>query len=148
MYLTDVPTRVPDVYRIVNGFEPSIIAELPMPEPGSLPGNDPLYAFWSTTHWKPLVSGYSGYVSARYLDTLERMLTFPDDRSIARLHELNVRYILVHQSLYTPPDHTELMLKMGRRLELVPQGTFKNWMGDTQVFELKHSARTRFPSQE
>ena len=30
------------------------------------------------------------------------MKTFPDDESVARLQELKVRYVLVHQAFYQP----------------------------------------------
>ena len=100
MQLIDAPTRAPEVYRVVGSLGRAVIVEFPMAEPAWLPGYDPMYAFFSISHWNPLINGYSGYVSARYLDTLRRMLTFPDDASIVHLRGLDVRYILVHESFY------------------------------------------------
>ena len=71
-----------------------------MPEPDRLPGFDAQYEYWSSTHWKPLINGYSGYTPAQYVETMSEMLTFPDDRSIGRLQLLKVRYIVVHQNFF------------------------------------------------
>ena len=65
------------------------------------------------------------------------MLTFPDDPSIGHLKDLNVRYILVHESLYKAPEFADLMIKMSRRQELIPAGKYHDWIGNTQLFELK-----------
>jgi len=108
-----------------------------MADPARLPGHDPMYAFFSISHWNPLVNGYSGYVSARYLETLSRMLTFPDDASIVHLRDLDVRYILVHESFYKAPELAALMIEMGRRQELIPSGKYHDWIGNVQIFELK-----------
>jgi hypothetical protein len=137
MPLTEVPVKVPDIYRVVSRLEPGVIAELPMAEPQWIPGLDPLYEYWSTTHWKPLVNGYSGYVSRRYVDTLGLMLTFPDDASIARLRRLGVRYLLVHQALYDNPfQFADLVIGMASRRELVYAGHYRDWVGNTELFEL------------
>ena len=137
MQLTDVPTRVPEVYRVVGALGRAVIVEFPMADPARLPGHEPMYAFFSISHWDPLVNGYSGYVSARYLDTLRRMLTFPDDASIVHLRGLDVRYILVHESFYKASEFADLMIRIGRRQELIPGGKYHDWIGNVQIFELK-----------
>jgi hypothetical protein len=137
MRLEDAPTRVPDVYRILAALGRAVIVEFPMADPAAQPGYDPVYAFFSIAHWNPLVNGYSGYVSARYTDTLRRMLTFPDDASIGHLRDLNVRYILVHESFYKAAAFIDLMIQLGRRQELIPAGKYRDWVGNVQVFELK-----------
>jgi hypothetical protein len=133
MRLIDVPRGVPEVYVSIRQSR-GVVVELPMPKRETPPGLDPLYVFWSTTHWQPLVNGYSGYIPREYLDTLSKMATFPDDESIARLRTLDVRYILVHQDLYRPADFTDLMVRMAQRRELRPSGQFRDWAGNTQVF--------------
>jgi hypothetical protein len=137
MELEETPTRVPDVYRVVGALDRAVIVEFPMAKPGSQPGYDPVYAFLSISHWNPLVNGYSGYASARYVDTLRRMLTFPDDASIRHLRDLDVRYILVHETFYKAAEFTDLMIALGRRQELIPAGRYRDWIGYAQIFELK-----------
>ncbi len=87
---------------------PSVILELPAEN------YEPTYMFWSTYHWHWLVNGYSGYTPGDHLDTTTMMRTFPDDESIARLRELGVRYVLVHQALYQPADFADLMGAVAR----------------------------------
>src|SRR5262249_20643928 len=99
-----VPRGVPEVYRTVRALGPGVMLELPTPERGQYPGADAMYTFWSVTHWNPLVNGYSGYIPASYQETLRRLATFPDDRSISRLGDLHVRYIVVHEFFYDSDD--------------------------------------------
>ena len=131
MYLRDVPEDVPDVYKFLKTLNRPVVMELP-------DALSPWYMYWSTTHWSPLVNGYSGYTPVDYDATLKLMRTFPDDESISRLRHLGVQYVLVHQSFYTNKAHTELMLQILQRSDLVPQGRYRDWVGWTQLFELKH----------
>jgi hypothetical protein len=129
-----VPTRapVPDVYRFVKTLDQSVIIELPMFLSAE-------YMYWSTSHWRPLVNGYSGYEPPDYAKTTALMKTFPDDEAIARLRHLDVRYVLVHESFYTADSASALLLRVLRRRDLVSHGKYKDWQGWTHVFELPRS---------
>jgi len=137
MRAMELPRRPPEIYRYLQTLETGVVVELPMPMPWGLPAEEPQYVFWSTQHWKPIVNGYSGYASAEYMKTLHLMMTFPDDPSIARLRELNVRYILVHQDLFDREPYTALVLGMAARRDFLAGGQYRDWRGWTHVFELK-----------
>ena len=125
-------TTVPPVYRFLQSAKPSVIIEFPLED------YDPTYMFWSTYHWHSLVNGYSGYKPDDVVDTMTLMGTFPDDDSMARLTELHVRYILVHQAFYQQEDYANLMNEIAQRRELIPSGRYRDWVGgDTQIFELR-----------
>ncbi len=130
MYLRAVPDAVPDVYKFVRTLDRPVVIELP-------DALSPLYMYWSTVHWSPLVNGYSGFAPADYDQTMTLMGTFPDDEAIARLHRLGVRYILVHESFYPIKAYTALMLEVLRKPELIPHGRYRDWVGWTQLFELR-----------
>ncbi len=130
MYLKDVPGAVPDVYKFLKTLDRSVVLELPEEL-------SPYYMYWSTTHWDPLVNGFSGNMPPDYVETITLMQTFPDDEAIARLRRLDVRYVLVHQSFYTPKNYTALMLRVLRRSDLVSHGRFRDWVGWTELLELK-----------
>jgi hypothetical protein len=130
MYLKDVPRAVPDVYKFLKTLDRSVVLELPEEL-------SPYYMYWSTTHWDPLVNGFSGNMPPDYVETITLMQTFPDDEAIARLRRLDVRYVLVHQSFYTPKNYTALMLRVLRRSDLVSHGRFRDWVGWTELLELK-----------
>jgi hypothetical protein len=136
MMLTAVPAQVPDVYRYLATLGPAVVAELPMAEPGWMPGNDPIYMYWSTAHWNPLVNGYSGYASREYVETLSQMLGFPDDLSLRRLRSLDVRYIVIHEGLYTHDTCSSLLSRIGAIPALVPVGRFRDFAGQARIFEL------------
>jgi hypothetical protein len=129
MYLREVPAPVPDVYKFVRTLDPAVMIELP--EPWS-----PWYVYWSTTHWRPLVNGFSGYVPPDYDETIKLMAGFPDDEAIARLRRLDVRYVLVHEAFFTNKAYTEMMLKVLRRPDLIAHGRYRDWVGWTHLFEL------------
>jgi hypothetical protein len=138
MYLTDAPPSapVPDIYKFLNTLDRSVMIELPT-------ALSPQYMYLSATHWNSLVNGYSGYEPPDYTDTMALMETFPDDKAIARLRELDVRYILVHEVLYTNKNYTALMLRILRTPELVPHGRYRDWVGWTHMFELDRATTKR-----
>jgi hypothetical protein len=126
-----------DLYKVIRSGGPGVIMELPVATPDKLPGWDVTYAFWSISHWHPLVNGYSGYHPADYLNTLMAMRTFPDNASIARLQAHDVRYVVLHRAYYETAFYTQLLLKIAVRPELKPWGTYKDPVGTADVFLLE-----------
>ena len=141
MILANVPKGVPDVYKFLQTVDQAVIVEFPMVDYDLTP----LFMYGSTFHWHRLVNGYSGYEPPDYRETRERMRDFPDDASIARLNELGVRYVLVHQAYYKAEEFADVMHRILRRPELVPTGHYRDWIADTQIFELKRSADATSP---
>lgn len=135
------PAEAPDLYRFLRGVAPAVVLELPAPRAGRLPGHDPQYEFYSSYHWNPLVNGYSGYYPRAYILTIEALVRFPDDRSVARLQQLGTSYIVVHRALYEPDEYGALLVKMTERPELEPAGVFRDWQGDAAVFVLRGSVQ-------
>jgi hypothetical protein len=136
MFLMELASGPPDVYTVISGMGAGVVAELPMPVPGRLPGYDAVYVSWSTTHWHPLVNGYSGYYPHSYFDTIQRMQTFPDDPSIDRLKTLGVRYIVVHEAFYEPAEYASLLERMLAQRQLKPTGRYRDPAGQAELFEL------------
>jgi hypothetical protein len=133
---TGDPQRPPDVYQMLRRAPAGTLIELPVPRLDRLPGWEPYYQGWQVWHWRPLVNGYSGYYPRDYLETLVHMLSFPDPGSIERLRGHDVRFIVIHRSLYDQPRYTDLMLRIARRSELKPWGTYKGPVGLADIFEL------------
>jgi hypothetical protein len=129
--LTVQPTTVPPVYRFLRQQPASVIIEFPIRD------YEPTYMFWSRYHWQTLAIGYSGYTPGDVVDTMDVMESFPDEDSIERLKALTVRYVLVHQAFYDRDDYAELMSAIAERPELIPSGRYRDWVGDTQIFELR-----------
>jgi hypothetical protein len=125
------------VYRAMRSLGPGIVAELPMPAPAALPGREALIEFWSTSHWFPLVNGYSGYYPPLYVDTIARMRSFPDDQSIRRLRDLRVRYIVVHRALFAGNEADRVLARMAMRPELKSFGPYKDPAGEAELWMLQ-----------
>jgi hypothetical protein len=126
-----------DLYKVIRSGGPGVMMELPVATPDRLPGWDVNYAFWSISHWHPLVNGYSGYHPADYLQTLMAMRTFPDNASIARLQAHDVRYVVLHRAYYETEPYTQLLLKIAVRPELRAWGTYQDPVGTADVFLLE-----------
>ena len=128
----------PTVYRAMSSAGPGAVAELPMPTPDTLPGQDTDYELFSLEHWHPLVNGYSGYYPPAYVRTLALMRSFPDEASIERLQALGVRYVIVHCAFFKTQDSCgRLLSRMGARSELSPYGKFTDAEGPAYLFVLK-----------
>jgi hypothetical protein len=126
-----------DLYKVIRSGGPGVLMELPVATPDRLPGWDVIYAFWSISHWHPMVNGYSGYHPADYLQTLMAMRTFPDNASIARLQAHDVRYVVLHRAYYETEPYTQLLLRIAVRPELKSWGTYKDPVGTADVFVLE-----------
>jgi hypothetical protein len=134
--LRRVTSGLPDLYRFVRGLEAGVVMEFPSSVPESLPRDDVDFQFWSTTHWKPMANGYSGYYSERYIRLLEGVRKFPDDRSIETLRAAGVRYVIVHRSGYLGSEYTDIMSDLAARHDLLPLGRFRDAADMAQVFAL------------
>lgn len=141
MILADVPRGAPDIYKFLRTVDPSVIVEFPMVDYDLTP----LFMYGSIFHWHRLVNGYSGYEPPDYRETRARMREFPDDASIARLNALGVRYVLVHQAYYKAEDFADLMDRILHRPELIPTGHYRDWIADTQIFELRRPDEAASP---
>jgi hypothetical protein len=126
------------VYRLMRSAGRGVVVELPMPVPERLPGREAQIEYWSTAHWFPLVNGYSGYYTGDYIRTIMVMRSFPDDESLDRLKALDVRYIVVHRALYPSNEqYVSLMVKMGGRNDLRWYGTYRDPIGNADLFVIE-----------
>jgi hypothetical protein len=131
------PPAVRNVYVTVRSLGPGAVFELPRPDLRSLPGYDPWYAFWSRTHWHPLLNGYSGYYPPEYPRTIANTEHFPDSQSIEYLRELDVRYVIVHRGHFEDDDDfVSLILRMTEEPALERFGSLEAPHGEAELFLL------------
>ena len=60
------------------------------------------YMVLSTTHWMPLVNGYSDHIPQDFREAAFVLDSFPSNDSFAVLQRRRVRYIGVHWDMYGP----------------------------------------------
>jgi hypothetical protein len=138
-YRTIVPlvayaNAAPPVYRMLALQPRGVVAELPVPPPDALPGDDAEYAYMSTFHWFPLVNGYSGTFPQSYLARLQRLREFPDEPSLAQLRQDGVRYVIVHGSSYSETEFEELRARIDASGVLVQVAAFE---GRTLLYQVR-----------
>jgi hypothetical protein len=135
--LDPFPNTPPPLYAWLAQQDRGAVVEFPMPLPDSLPGHEPRYAYMSTFHWMPLLNGYSGYYPPSYLSVLGQLRHFPDEHALAVLRRRNIRYVIVHTSLYAPDRAGELLTRAAGSGSLTQLGHFHDGQGDAVVFALR-----------
>jgi hypothetical protein len=109
----------------------TVVLEMPVPRNDALWLYETTHLIRSIHHWQPLVNGYSGFAPEEYRRTLETLRGFPDDRSIERLRELNVRFILLNRVYYTGEEFTDLIARATASPALSPSTALG--AGDEQI---------------
>ena len=115
--LVPVPTRTPPAYEWLRHQPRGVVAEFPMPVKETLPFHEGEFQFLSTFHWQPLLNGYSGNWSPRYVALLERLRHFPDAASFAALREAGVSYVLLHERHFGRERYVEITTRLASVLE-------------------------------
>jgi len=93
-------SAAPAVYRFVAQLPSSaIVLELPLGEPAF----DVRYMFYSTTHWRRLVNGYSGGEppSYEFLNESLKDAAIRPDRAWQAIADSTATHVIVHEGFYT-----------------------------------------------
>jgi hypothetical protein len=70
------------------------------------------YMLTSTSHWQPLINGYSDHIPQDFRDHAIVLATFPSRESFAILEPLGARYAVFHLDLMTPEDRADLIKRI------------------------------------
>jgi hypothetical protein len=99
--------EVPPVYGFLSRLPATaVVLELPFGETNY----ELRYMFYSTTHWRRLVNGFSGGFPPSYLQrmqTLRRPLVEPDEAWRAVVKS-GATHVVVHDRYFRPPDAVEV----------------------------------------
>lgn len=115
--LRPLPTEAPGTYQWLSEQPPGVVAEWPWPSLDMLGVTDvPRHMYFSTWHWRPLVTGYSGHYPESFILMLGRTRGFPDEQAIRELRRLDVRYLILHSQ----PD-PDAYVRMRERLRAFPE---------------------------
>ena len=127
----------PAVYQWLRLHNDGVILELPIPEPSTLWLYETTHQYMSIFHWSRLVNGYSGYAPRSYITTLEAMRDFPSERSIARLRQLEVKYVVVHERMYEGPEFVAVVSAMMQSPDFDKPMTLPDPVDPAYVFALR-----------
>jgi hypothetical protein len=134
--LAPVPQAPPAVYRWLKLQPRAVVMEWPLPRPSSLGvTSTPLFMYYATFHWQPLVNGYSGNYPPSYVSLLDEVANFPDARSVRYLQRMGVRFVILH-SLQAPDQYQLAKERLAGRPELKPILSSNEGDGEVTVYEL------------
>jgi len=105
---------VPEAYRALKGRPAGAIAELPM-----LHAVAAQYLYYSTSHWLPMVNGYSGALPKSYRPIHFAVQRFPDDDSLSALRAYGVSHVVLHEEFYGDRAYHDVIARIEGRPELV-----------------------------
>jgi hypothetical protein len=95
-----VAAPFPDVYKTLATLPRGAVAEFPYwYERHDFPRHA-YYMLNSTTHWQPLVNGYSDHIPADFRKTVLPLSSFPSRESFAILAKTGARYVVFHLDMY------------------------------------------------
>ena len=118
---TGIPYRldIPAADRWVAGRpKPFSIAEVPVRISERYHSN---YMLHSMAHWQKTVHGFSGIRPALHDELYQQLRSFPSEDSVRHLAQLDVTYVIVHCSWFTPEERRQIeerLLGFGSSLRL------------------------------
>ncbi|HEX7136211.1 MAG TPA: glycosyltransferase family 39 protein [Vicinamibacterales bacterium] len=137
-----VELLVPSNLREMNGFEPVYRALVALPRapviemPFYLEGMFQLhskYMLSSTTHWMPLVNGYSDYIPPDFVASAPTLAAFPSRPALKLLEPLRVRYAVFHMYGYNESNRQDVLARLQ---EMAPYFRLVYSGEETRLYEI------------
>jgi hypothetical protein len=72
------------------------------------------YVLSSTSHWMPLVNGYSSYIPEDFLRNTETLGAFPNDDAFQLLERDRARYVVIHLDVLSADMKDDLAARLQR----------------------------------
>jgi hypothetical protein len=91
---------VEPVYQVLAAQPPGPVIEMPFFERRPFYHRHAAYMLASTSHWMPLVNGYSDYFPPEFATKASALSPFPFPRAFKILRRDHVRYALFHLNVY------------------------------------------------
>ncbi len=96
------------VYRTLATLPPGPVIETPFYYIESMFPLHAKYMMNSTTHWMPLVNGYSDYIPPDFVQNVTTLAPFPTPEGLKLLQPLGVRYALFHMYGYVESNRRDV----------------------------------------
>jgi hypothetical protein len=94
--------EAPPAYRMLATLPPGPVLELPFFPATDDNWHTEEYLWRSTSHWMPLVNGYSDYTPPDYASEADVLGRFPSCAAFDMLRRLHARYAVFHLDRYDP----------------------------------------------
>ena len=109
--LRDVP-EVEPVYRTLATMPAGPVIEMPFWYVEDMFPRHTYYMLQSTTHWMPLVNGYSDYIPPDFLATVDTAKFFPSRDAFRLLAPNHVRYAVFHMYWYNAENRADVIARL------------------------------------
>jgi len=67
---------------------------------------------YSTSHWMPLINGYSDYIPPDFIESAATVQSFPSREAFRALEARHARYAVFHMSAYGDQDRAALSARL------------------------------------
>jgi hypothetical protein len=102
----------PAVYQTLAIQPPGVVAEFPYFYERSDFPRHAIYMLNSTTHWMPLVNGYSDHIPQEFRNQVRPLSSFPTRESFQILGRVGARYAVFHLDLYDRRSRQRLLERL------------------------------------
>jgi hypothetical protein len=102
----------PEAYRELARLPKAPVLELPYWATSPEYHRHAEYMLWSTTHWQPLVNGYSDHIPQDFRDAAPVLATFPSPAAFKLLEPLGARYAIFHLDLMAAENRDALIKRL------------------------------------
>lgn len=103
---------LPEAYRELARLPKGPVIELPYWATSPEFHRHAEYMLWSTTHWQPLINGYSDHIPQDFRDNAPVLAQFPSAESFAILKPMAARYAVLHLNLMSPENRADLIKRI------------------------------------
>ena len=99
-------------YQMLHTLPRGAVIEMPFfwPEVGLYQHTE--YMLNSTSHWMPLVNGYSDYIPPDFYDRVLTLRHFPSRDAFKILEPNRVRYAIFHRNHYNGPNWNDTLTRV------------------------------------
>ncbi len=94
---------IPPLFRTLAGVRGAVVAYVPFWWFSGEIGLNGVYMLASTENWKPMLTGYSGFVPSSARRSIEALKSFPSDESLEYLRHAGVTHVVVDSHNLRPP---------------------------------------------
>jgi hypothetical protein len=114
------PVDPPRSERFLETAAPpdAAVVHLPMPHERERIGENAVYMLWSSSHFRPMLNGYSTFTPPSFYEAARALDSFPDEASLALLRNRGVEHVLIHKDRYLRERASELMKNVAAEPQL------------------------------
>ena len=120
-----------DVYAVLAKQPVGPVIELPFYARGMF--RHARYMLASTTHWMPLINGYSDYMPPDFVEAAPTLRLFPSREAFGRLTDKQPRYAIFHLDLYRKDEREDTLARIQ---EFAPFLRLLSVDGDVRLYQI------------